>query len=213
MLRSITKESIFNIENHKLFLLYREKLEYIIKNLNSSVKEILPIDYKFTEDDDFDNNYLTYTNIKRKWKLKSIIPEPLKLLIPSSFDFTTWYDNAIWSGIDYEYCQENDILDSLTDEQLDSFNSEFIITPTLDGENDFYKIKGKNFFIRHGKDQTKFKVDLTIELNYNLISQNFSALGLENTIEFVIDKLFDLLTIELEKNMCLIAEQISEKYK
>ncbi len=212
MSRQIYKECILNIQNHKLFLLYREKLEFIIKELDCSVKEIIPIEYKFFEDQDFDNNYLTQTSIKRKWNLKSILPESLNILIPSSIDFTTWYDNASWKGIDYDYCEENNLLNSLSEDQLNSYSCDFKITPTLNEENNFYNVLGKNYFIRHGENQTKFIVELSLELNYKLLKEKFSSFGLENVLDSVIDKLVDLITSELEKNMNLIAKQISEKY-
>lgn len=212
MSKTIEKSSILNIENYKLFLLYREKLEKIITEFNSSVEDIQQINYKFIEHDDFDNNYLTMVNIYRKWKLKSIIPESLKLLIPSSIDLSTYYDKATWTGVDYDFCQENNLLGNLSEQQQNDYSCKFEITPTESPQTNFYYILGEIYFKKYGEKQTKFEMKLTFKLYYNMLKDMFLSFGLESSLDLIIDKLIDLISSEVEKNMNLITDQISINY-
>ncbi len=213
MSKTIEKSNILDIENHKLFLLYREKLEKVITELNCSVEKIQQINYKFSEDDDFDNNYLSIVDIYRKWHLKSILPESLKLLIPSTLDLTTYHDKAVWTGVDYDFCKENNLLETLSEEKQNNYSCKFEITPTENPDTNFYNIIGEIYFKKHNDNQTRFEMKLTLNLNYDLLKSKFSNLGMESTFDKIIDKLVDLISTEVEKNMNLIANQISEKYK
>ena len=108
MSKNIEKISVLDINYKKLFLLYRENLESIIPNLNNcSVEDIKQLSYKYIEDDNFDQNYKNEVEILRKWNLKNIFPVSLNSIIPNSLNLTNWYDDAVWSAIDYELLNED----------------------------------------------------------------------------------------------------------
>ena len=51
MSKSIEKKSVLDINNRKLFFLYRENLESIIPNLtNCSIEEVKQLSYNYVED-------------------------------------------------------------------------------------------------------------------------------------------------------------------
>ena len=228
MSKSIEKISILDINYQKLFFLYREKLESIIPTLtNSSIKEIKQISYDYIEDDNFDENYKNHVNILRKWFLKNILPSTLSSIIPPSLNMNSWYDESIWSGVDYSLLAEDledlkksdpnnlnliKTLEELLNEDQDLICS-YKTYSSKDKNLNFYSANGQIKFEKFNEFQTKLTLSIEIEVYYDYLKEKFSIFKSNDLLESFVNNILDFVAKEIEKNLSLIAKEISEKYK
>lgn len=235
MSKDIEKISVLDINYQKLFLLYRENLESIIPNLNNcSIENIKQLSYEYIEDDNFDQNYKNEVKILRKWNLKNILPGSLNSIIPSSLNLTNWYDDAVWSGIDYELLNEDldelklklndnpseneDLKKEIEEKQkiLDA-NGDLVcnvkIYSSTDEKFNFYLVTGTIRFQKINELQTNFILNLKIEVFYNYLKEKFTIFQSSEILDSFVNNILNFVSKEIEKNLSSIAKQISQKYK
>lgn len=235
MSKNIEKKSVLDINYRKLFFLYRENLESIIPNLsNCSIEEVKQLSYNYIEDNNFDDNYQNKVEILRKWHLKSILPSSLNSIIPSSLNITNWYDKAVWNGVDYDLLTEDlkelrhrlennesnnqdlkkeiDEKQKILDTDKDLFCN-FKIYSSKDSKFNFYLVSGEIKFEKINESQTNFLLNTKIEVYYNYLKEKFSIFQSNELLDSFVNNILEFVSKEIEKNLSLIAKQISQKYK
>lgn len=235
MSKNIEKKSVLDINYRKLFFLYRENLESIIPNLsNCSIEEVKQLTYNYIEDNNFDDNYQNKVEILRKWHLKSILPSSLNSIIPPSLNITNWYDEAVWSGVDYYLLTEdlkelklklennepeNQHLKEEIDQKQKLLDTDkdlvcnFKIYSSKDVKFNFYLVSGEIKFEKINESQTNFVLNTKIEVYYNYLKEKFSIFQSNELLDSFVNNILEFVSKEIEKNLSLIAKQISQKYK